>query len=604
MNRRSLLCGAGALLGAGATGAAAWAKASGPLRRNRPGDKGWPSPMDWARLKHEVGGALVRPALPWSNCLTPDTRQACLGDLKNLFNPFFLGDQPAGTQVSGYLDAWRPEPSAYAVAARNVADVAKAVDFARAHNLRLVVKGGGHSYQGTSNAPDSLLVWTRAMREITLHEAFVAQGCAAISKPQHAVTVGAGAMWIDAYDAVTTKAGRYVQGGGCTTVGVAGLVQGGGFGSFSKAFGMAAANLLEAEIVTADGRVRTVNARRDPELFWALKGGGGGTFGVVTKLTLRTHELPDQFGGVGFKVKAASDAAFERLVEHFLGFYADRLLNPHWGEQIRIGSDNVLGISMVVQGLSAEEANRAWLPFIDWAGSAPDDFRFTEAFGLGTAPAQGWWDVEARRKRGSKALVSDTRAGAPPAHAWWSGDQEQVSVFLNGYDSVWLSADLLKPTSRGGLAGALVKASRHNSVELHLNKGLAGAAPDAIAAARETAMNPAVLNAFALAIVAGGGFPPYPGLPGPPKDLAPARRNAAAIAAAAAELRKVAPEAGSYVSESNYFSADWREAFWGGHYPRLRKVKQRYDPHDLFIVHHGVGSEVWSADGFARVKRI
>ncbi len=95
-----------------------------------------------------------------------------------------------------------------------------------------------------------------------------------------------------------------MQGGGCTTVGVAGLVQSGGFGSFSKAFGRAAASLLEAEVVTADGKVRIVNACSEPDLFWALKGGGGGNFGVVTRLTLRAHQLPELFGAVNLTVKA------------------------------------------------------------------------------------------------------------------------------------------------------------------------------------------------------------------------------------------------------------------------------------------------------------
>src|SRR5581483_7481158 len=142
------------------------------------------------------------------------------------------------------------------------------------------VKGGGHSYLGGSNAPDSLLVFTRPMNGIELHDAFVPTGTHA--EPVHAVSVGAGCIWLHVYDAVTTHGGRYVQGGGCTTVGVAGLVQGGGFGSFSKKFGLAAASLLEAEVVTADGVRRIANACRHPDLFWALKGGGGGTFGIVT----------------------------------------------------------------------------------------------------------------------------------------------------------------------------------------------------------------------------------------------------------------------------------------------------------------------------------
>ena len=88
---------------------------------------------------------------------------------------------------------------------------------------------------------------------------------------------------MQAYDAVTTQGGRYVQGGGCLTVGLAGLVQSGGFGSYSKRYGLAAGSLLEAEVVTADGKIRIANACTNADLFWALKGGGGGTFGVVSR---------------------------------------------------------------------------------------------------------------------------------------------------------------------------------------------------------------------------------------------------------------------------------------------------------------------------------
>src|SRR5205823_7050238 len=125
-----------------------------------------------------------------------------------------------------------------------------------------------------------------------MHGAFVPQGCAVPASP--AVTVEAGTRWLEAYQEVTVRGGRYVQGGGCTSVGAAGgFMQGGGFGSWSKRYGIAAASLLEAEVVTADGEVLVANACQNQDLFWALRGGGGGTFGVVTRVTLETHELPN-----------------------------------------------------------------------------------------------------------------------------------------------------------------------------------------------------------------------------------------------------------------------------------------------------------------------
>ena len=135
---------------------------------------------------------------------------------------------------------------------------------------------------------------------------------------------------------------------------------------------------------------------------------------------------------------------------------------------------------------------------------------------------------------------------------------------------------------------------------LHFNKGLAGSSAADVAAAKDTAMNPAVLDAFALAIIAGGDPAAYQDLLGHPPDLATARKNAAAIGRAGEELRKVVPNAGSYVSESNFFEPGWQRSFWGSNYPRLRTVKRKYDPEGLFFVHHGVGSEDWSADGFTR----
>ena len=150
-------------------------------------------------------------------------------------------------------------------------------------------------------------------------------------------------------------------------------------------------------------------------------------------------------------------------------------------------------------------------------------------------------------------------------------------------------------------ADALFAATRHWAVALHGNKGLAGTNAADVAAAKDTAMNPAVLNAFALAIIAGGVPAAYPALVGQPLDLTAAHKNAAAISQSGNTLRKVVPNAGSYVSESNFFDKNWQHSFWGQNYPRLLAVKKKYDPEGLFFVHHGVGSEEWSADGFTRL---
>jgi len=564
------------------------------LRRVRPGDPAWPNAASWKSLSDAVGGNLIQPRALFGGCAIDPKGAACVSALKNIRNPYYIGDQPAGTEVSGWLDAWTPAPSAYAVAARKTADVVAAVDFARDKNLRLVVKGAGHSYLGTSNAPDSLLVWTRAMNKVTLRDAFTPQGCS--GPPVSAVTAEAGAMWMDMYQAVTTEGGRYVQGGGCTTVGVAGLVQSGGFGSFSKGFGTAAGGLLEAEVVTADGRVRIANACTNPDLFWALKGGGGGSFGVVTKLTLRTHPLPEFLGAAWGKVQAKSDAAFRTLIAQFATFYSEQLHNPHWGEQVAFAPDNTLHISMVCQGLTSAQTKAVWQPFFDWIAGAPQDYAVVERLGAGADAARHWWDVE-----GNDSMVRDTRPGASKTHGWWQGDQDQVGAYIHGYDSLWLPASLLQPNQRPRLLDAFFAASRHKKFECHFNKGIAGGSAAAAAATKDTATNPAVLGAFVLIIIADGERPSYPDMPRPAMDVAAAHHDAHEIELAAAEIRKLAPDAGSYVSESNYFNASWQRAYWGTNYAKLRAIKAKYDPDGLFFVHHGVGSEDWSPDGFTRL---
>ncbi len=444
------------------------------FRRVRPTDAAWPSDALWNELDARVGGALVRLRPPLAACRAAPEGSECAALFRGLKNPWYISDDPALTQTSGWADAWTSTPSAYAIAARNAADVAAAVDFARLHKLRLVVKGGGHSYQGTSSAADSLLVWTRKMDRIELHDGFVPQGCS--DPPQPAVSVGAGAVWLRAYEAVS-KAGRYVQGGGCTTVGVAGLIQSGGFGTFSKRFGLAAAGLIEAEVVTADGQVRIANGCTNSDLFWALKGGGGGSFGVVTRLTLRTHMLPDFFGGVFGAVHAKSDAAYRALTQHFLAFYRERLLNPHWGEQAQFRPDNVLALAMVFQGLDRDAAAAAWQPFITWVGERPADYAWAQPLAIVALPARHFWDAAWMKANAADFVLSDDRPDAPAANIFWRSNLGEAGWFIHGYESVWMPSALVEPASQAKLADGLFAASRRWRVALHFNKAWPGRRP-------------------------------------------------------------------------------------------------------------------------------
>ena len=564
-----------------------------------PGQPCWPSDAEWQAFAAGLHGKLEQPKPPLAECTTNPSGDACAAAIKNSKNPFFLQDQPGGTQSTGWLGAWSSAPSAYAVVAADAADIVASVDFARKHGMRLVIKGTGHDYLGRSNAPDSLLVWTHNLRRISMNDAFVPRGCPTTTATP-AVSLEAGTRWLEAYQEVTVRHGRYVQGGGCTTVGaVGGFLQGGGFGSWSKKYGVAAASMLEAEVVTADGRLLVANACQNEDLFWALRGGGGGTFGIVTRATLKTHPLPNYFGALDGSIAAKNDAAFKELLERFITFYRERLSNEHWGEQVRVRGNNSLQLSMTFEGMTANEAEQVWQPLRAWV----DERKDTLTMKLGSVvalPASRVWDTAFLLKNAPSAIVRDDRPGVPEAWFWWAGDGEQVSAYWYAYQSRWIPLRLFEGDNAKRLAELLFQASRNWSVGLHFNKGQAGASVEAVRTGREISMNPSVFDAAALAIIAADASG-YPGVPGHEPDRAKGETAKARVAAAMKVIRDATPGAGSYVNETDYFEPNWQQEFWGANYERLLQIKRKYDPEGLFYCHHCVGSENWSPDGRCQV---
>ena len=161
----------------------------------------------------------------------------------------------------------------------DAADVRDAVSFCTEHDVGVRARSGGHSYAGYSTASKGAVLDLRELNRIT------------VDQEAATATVGAGAQLIDMYTALAAD-GLTVPAGSCPSVGIAGVTLGGGFGLAARHFGLTIDSLVGAEIVTADGRLRSVDPVSDPDLLWALKGGGGGNFGVVTAFTFKAHPMP------------------------------------------------------------------------------------------------------------------------------------------------------------------------------------------------------------------------------------------------------------------------------------------------------------------------
>jgi FAD/FMN-containing dehydrogenase len=161
----------------------------------------------------------------------------------------------------------------------SAADTSQIVTWARQHGIRIAARSGGHSYGGYSTG-SGLVVDLRRLSSVHLNPA------------SGIVTIGAGSRLIDV-EAQLAPAGRAIPSGSCASVGIGGLALGGGVGFISRKFGTTSDNVDSLGIVTADGRYLHCSARKNPDLFWACRGGGGGNFGIVTYFDVRSHPVPD-----------------------------------------------------------------------------------------------------------------------------------------------------------------------------------------------------------------------------------------------------------------------------------------------------------------------
>ena len=236
----------------------------------------------------------------------PQVPQEAIAALRALLQGSLL--QPGDDGYEGARAVWNArlsrQPAMIALCA-GPDDVAAAVRFAARHGLPVAVKGGGHDYAGNGMCDGGLAIDLSTMRSVD------------VDPRAMRVRIGPGATWAEV-DAATQAVGLATPGGTVSSVGVAGFTLGGGVGHLARRFGLACDNLVAAEVVTADGRRVRASAQEHPELYWALRGGGG-NFGIVTSFELRLHPVGPQVLA-GQLIHRWDDAA--AVLRHYRDFMA------------------------------------------------------------------------------------------------------------------------------------------------------------------------------------------------------------------------------------------------------------------------------------------
>ncbi|PKS09465.1 hypothetical protein jhhlp_004081 [Lomentospora prolificans] len=545
-----------------------------------PGDANWPSQASWARFNESIGGGLLQPAPPGAVChqgfRTYDPDQ-CPAVVSGWATYHFHAEHPTSSQWNQFSnDSCLPDPSnpcdasgypTFVVNATETEHVQAAVNFARENNVRLIVKATGHDFLGRSIAPNSLSIWTHHMKGIEYHEgSFTPQGCYAAIET-NAVTIRAGGQMADLQDFLRTKK-ETVVGGNSRSVGIGGYLTGGGHSILGSQHGLATDHVLEVQLVTPDGEVVVANECQNEDLFWAVRGGGGSTFGVITSATLETIPTPPLIH-VTFALFTLPDAPQLHEYQAFVlskfpswsdagvgayAFVAHNISNTYFpGPPDYISG--VMGLIVLPGATNETEIYSIIYPAIQEAQSKYPNTNVTvvaapEAFDS----YQSWWDK----------YFDNGTAG----YDQYLSSRLLDERTLSDVDSVALALEeYLNPTGMG-------------LVHLVAGKGVRDAKPRG----GSSAVNPAWRDAY-VHIVKGRSFEP----------LSEEAKNAAieGVKADTAVMTKLAPHAGAYLNEASLFEEDWQHTFWGENYERLLEIKREIDPKNVFVCHPCVGSENW-----------
>ncbi|KAI0402028.1 cytochrome P450 [Xylaria palmicola] len=450
------------------------------------------------------------------NCIS-DATETCALDLSNPTAPV-KGQCRTNNMAQRYIEITGPQ------------DAQAAFKFAKKNKVALSIKSSGHDYLSRSSGKETLALWTRNLKGMEFHRAFRPKGTR--TKPVMAVTVGSG---INANEA-TVFAGKHgvtlLTGASGTVTVAGGWSMFGGHSVLSPKYGLGADRILEINIVTPDGEVRTCNSAQNQDLFWALRGAGGGAFGVVLNATMKAEPaMPVTFAVLAFApTPETQDTFFKILIEN----------TPNWSSDGWGGIMSPLRMTMIGPHIDQETAKKSLAPAIDFVKDLNGTIIFQEYktyydfFQQNIAADPG--DI------GQGALVS-FRVLPKRFH---QTEEDQVSKGL-------------APTI------FLTTPAQYNYAD------------------NSTSVHPAWRDSYWDI-----GFTKAYSWNATNDDRL---TTTTSIQQASVDLAALAPDGAAYPNEADPWIKDWQKAFWGDNYAPLAAMKAKYDPEGLLHCWKCIGFE-------------
>ena len=533
--------------------------------RSIPGDDAWPDYSTWNSLNETVDGNLIATVPIAAPChhsalgknISLYDEEACSTLRDNWFFPTThlvspsspMSYQFTNNSCNPFLD---PNAQcsigyyvAYTVNATSTAHIQAAVRFAHQHNIRLVIRNSGHDYLGKSTGAHALAIWTRHLKTIELLQDYQDSE---YSGP--AIKMGAGTEGGEAYRFADAN-GLMVVAGNCPNVGMAGgFTQGGGISILSSKYGLAADQVLSWEVVTASGDLVTASSTENQDLFWALRGGGGSTYGIVVSMTVKA--FPDTFFSTALLSVMNdgnnTDAIYSAMTTFFQNL-PSLVDSGTWVVWVAAPFGFMITPAMVA-GLHPAELDELFKPTLDrmdqlglqYQYSSTEYPDFLSSYGSMTST----WNV------------SDYNMGSRLIPRTLVEDEASAEKLTDAIRYV---------TTQTFMSGVSIDVSKFASAHVSANPYL-----------RQTIFNAAI------------------GVPINYTDWAANKAVQDKITYdLLSPLEALTPNGGVYLNEADFQAPDFQNTFYGGReqYEKLLAVKRKYDPDDIFYATTAVGSDRW-----------